>query len=75
METARLQDIKIKNDLFKNYLEPYFKTYSRATSIKNLYSGIYEEIDTFKKIVDYDENVKDSEAYLKTTRLAFCTKI
>lgn len=74
METARLQDIKIKNDLFKNYLEPYFKTYSRATSIKNLYSGIYEEIDTFKKNVDYDENVKDSEAYLKTTRLAFVQK-
>jgi hypothetical protein len=74
METARLQDIKIKNDLFKNYLEPYFKTYSRATSIKNLYSGIYEEIDTFKKNVDYDENVKDSEAYLKTTRLSFVQK-
>ena len=74
METARLQDIKIKNDLFKNYLEPYFKTYSRATSIKNLYSGIYEEIDTFKKNVDYDENVKDSETYLKTTRLAFVQK-
>ena len=74
METARLQDIKIKNDLFKNYLEPYFKTYSRATSIKNLYSGIYEEINTFKKNVDYDENIKDSEVYLKTTRLAFVQK-
>lgn len=79
METARLKDIKIKNDLVNNVLKQYFKSLSNAailktTSLKNLYEGIYEEINTYEDNPLYDENIEGSEKKSLLKRLAFVQK-